>query len=303
MISKIIYYNEEKRDTTDNTLNINIYVKGIYEYLELKGKKVEFKQLINDGTLGIVFSMKIDGRDKVVKTHLNNITIKNRFINECCIFKKIYGKTINIEILEIKIENCYYTYLVMDELSNDLKHVSIDLINKIISVYKDNFKEGFRNNIPNIRDILQRYNTGKKILLEKKLISKKNIKIIDSIDIIEKDICAEKLVFCHGDLSNKNIMQKDNENIVIDWEDSFFGVEKYDFIYWLTFMQNRKYYNEYYFKLYKLNNQRSLYLFVVILILKCYLSYINKTYVNNKVSFDDRLDEVFSLYYKLGVIK
>ena len=44
---------------------------------------------------------------------------------------------------------------------------------------------------------------------------------------------------CHGDLSPANILQNaDGAFVVIDWEDRFWGIRDYDFLYWLTFMKN-----------------------------------------------------------------
>jgi streptomycin 6-kinase len=49
---------------------------------------------------------------------------------------------------------------------------------------------------------------------------------------------------CHGDLSPGNILQNaDGDFVVIDWEDRFWGVRDYDFLYWLTFMNNSSHLN------------------------------------------------------------
>lgn len=49
---------------------------------------------------------------------------------------------------------------------------------------------------------------------------------------------------CHGDLSPANILQNaDGDFVVIDWEDRFWGVRDYDFLYWLTFMKNASHLN------------------------------------------------------------
>ncbi len=50
---------------------------------------------------------------------------------------------------------------------------------------------------------------------------------------------GEPRVPCHGDLSPGNILQNaDGDFVVLDWEDRFWGVRDYDFLYWLTFMKN-----------------------------------------------------------------
>jgi aminoglycoside phosphotransferase (APT) family kinase protein len=51
---------------------------------------------------------------------------------------------------------------------------------------------------------------------------------------------------CHGDLSPGNVLLNSavsgNQSglVAIDWEDRFWGVRDYDFLYWLTFMTNAR---------------------------------------------------------------
>jgi hypothetical protein len=51
---------------------------------------------------------------------------------------------------------------------------------------------------------------------------------------------SQERVFCHGDFGPLNIYFDDNDFMALDWEDSFFGVQDYDFLYWLTFLNNMK---------------------------------------------------------------
>jgi aminoglycoside phosphotransferase family enzyme len=102
-------------------------------------------------------------------------------------------------------------------------------------------------------------------------------------------------VICHGDLSNKNIMLLDNKPIVLDWEDCFIGVESYDLCYWLTFFDQRKYYDRDMFSESYTEPKKMVALMVLITVLKCYLSYKNGSYKTNTVTFDQRLQQILAL--------
>lgn len=100
---------------------------------------------------------------------------------------------------------------------------------------------------------------------------------------------------CHGDLGPKNIMSLAGEPMAIDWEDAFWGVEGYDYLLWLTFFENRRYYAEGVLGRtpWGLETERAI--LAMIVILKCVLSFRNKTHIGNTLSFDRRIAEVFAL--------
>ena len=101
--------------------------------------------------------------------------------------------------------------------------------------------------------------------------------------------------FCHGDLSDKNIMLKDGHQIVIDWEDAMLGSNKFDLGYWLTFMNQRKYYQTREFKNF-LGVEKDIFFFMVlVLLLKSYLSVLDGSISKNKVSVQERIEELYDL--------
>lgn len=103
------------------------------------------------------------------------------------------------------------------------------------------------------------------------------------------------LKLCHGDLGPANIMSKGETTIAIDWEDAFWGVDGYDYLYWLTFFENRKWLSTKVLGHTTLARSTEVALMTVILLLKSWISVRDGSYFRNTISIDERLREVINL--------
>lgn len=102
---------------------------------------------------------------------------------------------------------------------------------------------------------------------------------------------------CHGDLSDKNIMRNQRGDlVVIDWEDAFWGCPGYDYLYWLTFFNHRKYYSRQAFAVKDLSSRQSRAIVTMILILKSAISFYNGDYRSHRMSMEDRLLEIWKVW-------
>ena len=90
-------------------------------------------------------------------------------------------------------------------------------------------------------------------------------------------------------------MLKGSIPIVIDWEDAFLGFEGYDFLYWLTFFKNRKFYSRDMFDLTEFGCELGSAIMVLILVLKSELALSSGEYDVHSMSINDRLLEVINL--------
>lgn len=103
------------------------------------------------------------------------------------------------------------------------------------------------------------------------------------------------LQLCHGDLGPKNIMSYNARTMAIDWEDAFWSVSGYDYIYWLTFFENRQYLDRHMFDKMETDRETSMAIMVMILVLKSALSLHNGEYKHHSLSIEDRVGEIFAL--------
>lgn len=132
---------------------------------------------------------------------------------------------------------------------------------------------------------------------------------LDTLDIADGTRAALRLLFddlnaalpglarvmCHGDLGPKNIMAADGAFVAIDWEDAFWGVAGYDYLFWLTFFENRPHLHQYKPGGTPLGARLERAVLALIVALKCELSYRQNTHTGNAITFDARIREVLDL--------
>lgn len=128
-----------------------------------------------------------------------------------------------------------------------------------------------------------------------KFLSDKQFDCIFRIRPIIDAMLMEDSFLCHGDLSNKNIFQKNSQILFLDWEDAFYGVCEYDICYWFTFFENRKLLKRFR-EIYSGHEfDRALTLCIIVLVEKAYLSVLNGSYKNNTLSIEERIQEFLEL--------
>ena len=121
-------------------------------------------------------------------------------------------------------------------------------------------------------------------------------KLKENFTLLEDIVGHFNPIICHGDLSPKNIMENDKGNIIaIDWEDAFWCFEGYDYLYWLTFYGNRKYYSNAILGHTVWTKKQEVAIMTLVIVLKCELSFRMKNYHTNKLTFDERISEILHL--------
>ena len=95
-----------------------------------------------------------------------------------------------------------------------------------------------------------------KYLIEKQmnhLLKKEKEIILKAFNEINEELAMEKMVVTHRDFHSRNIMVKDNELIVVDFQDARMGIPQYDLVslledcYYQLNAENKKKLIEYYF--------------------------------------------------------
>lgn len=296
MLSKLYHY---KSASTQTKADLNFHMSILNEYYKTKGIEAECELNNSKGTLGAFFTVILNGERRFVKVHLQTSPGKACQIKEISILKYLYQDKLNIESVAIDTDDCSMEYLVMDELERITDAISIDEMKDHIKYYSDKLQNGILKAHINfsIHEIINEAESALICLNQSNFFTVDIIKETEnSIGRIKKGISMSDTIICHGDLSNANIMKKGNELIVLDWEDAFWGCPEYDLMYWLTFFDQRKYYNKCIFEKHGLKNELNKDLMITIVLLKCYLSYLSKSYLYDKVSFNDRMVEILSLF-------
>lgn len=289
MLSK--YYRYISKETSKEEERISKILKS-----KVAERFPEAESIYPGGTLGIFFKLKIENECYFVKTHRDSSMQKKNLQKELEVMQCLYGETLKIKTFVIESELGIHLFVAMKYLQKIEKEYSIEEITKIIEEYSECLKMRSFLNVNYDRGDLKKaaINSYEK-LAKADLISRCNVKRCeDAIRRMDQYESFEKIL-CHGDLSNANIMQMNNKAFVIDWEDAIWAYPGYDLLYWLTFYSQRKYYSRELLKKLKIESQFGKDIMLSIIAVKSYMSYLNGSYLTNKVTIEERMNEIMQL--------
>lgn len=298
MLSKVKHFNNQYLFSTK--VDTAKLVSALVDDLKKQIDKVTIEETTQVGTLGVFFTIYINGNKKFVKTHLKGDEYRKNLIKEIDILITLYSDMLSIERKDIFIEDFNYTFLIMDFLDKPISTIDIDIIESCIKNYNQRLGnlDSYKNVDLNysIEDVIKEGFHSLNILNDSGMITK-NMKnqCEDAIHGIELNINNFVPMVCHGDLSNANILQLDGNLIVIDWEDALFAFENYDFLYWLTFYTQRKYYSKSLLCNRNIDLNWAKSVMALIVTVKSALSYTRGNYLGNSIPFEDRLLEIFQI--------
>lgn len=252
---------------------------------------------IRGGTLGVLFELWADGKRKFVKTHLEGVAYKDNLLKEMAIISLLYGNYINIERMDIIVNQVEYTFMIMDWLLADASAVDLRQVKAEILSYQTKLLTGGLEINYSFNDIVKAGKQSLMSLYSADFLSKELfLACQNSVDNAWMNAKTKEKAICHGDLSNVNIMLDENgRSVVIDWEDALWAFPEYDFLYWLTFFSQRKYYSASLLQENGIEKRWGCDVMVLITLIKCEMSYVNGDYRNNSLSFEERLQEIYNL--------
>lgn len=283
-------------------LNEKKYMAGVCNAPALKNKMLErypesvIEPIRPGGTLGIFFEAQIANKRKFIKTHMAETMQKQNLIKELEILKALYADELGIDSFIINDNGFEKLFMIMDYLDGTECEGDISFIEKITRQYSEKLK-CVNPNVVNydMNDLYRASIKSYETLIEKDLITAENALECERTIARFSVYASLEKVLCHGDLSNVNIMNKDGKIFVIDWEDAMWAYPGYDILYWLTFYSQRKYYTKYLFEELKIEKQFGKDMMLLIILIKSFMSYKNKSYLTNKLSINDRITEIIWL--------
>ncbi len=257
--------------------------------------------LENTGTLGLCYALQNGSESLFVKTHLPGDEPRRMLIKEAVLLQKLYGDDVVREVISIDTEKGIHTLLVMQNLRPLSGVPSPQQIDKLIDEYSHAFAsfsdaewQLLSPSMPDFSQVLKSANDALDFLSENNQldadVAHSCARLLDTLQYTD-----DARVLCHGDFSNKNIMQKNGSLYVIDWEDAFFGVPDYDFYYWLTFFDQRVLYNRNAFADLPCHNKLGVAMMIAIVLVKSQMAFESGEYKNHSLSTNDRLSEILAL--------
>lgn len=247
---------------------------------------------ISGGTLGAVFLFRSDGKCRFAKTY--TITSgASALSREGRILQSLYGERLGLDQLQIG-DRLWLVMRALSQLPAPLDPTEVLRLNAWLAprlngpvitaaVPPD---EHFGRFLFESRRALAALIDGSHLGFEAENIA------ASSLDCLERELPECPLVVCHGDLSAANIMCDDCGPVVIDWEDAFWGIEGYDYLFWLTFMAQRTHYSPAMFGRTPWRREVEISVLISIILLKSYVAILNGSHVHHSLSFDRRILEI-----------
>lgn len=270
------------------------YFRGYFASQDISLENIE------GGTLGITFLCKGLRDDPVfIKTHLPAKTCRTALNKEYYMLKAGYENDLFLERLCIPSGNDSSNVFVLMDYLKPESHISRTDILKLIASYRYLKPDPLEFDGAGIYDINELLNEARNSLydLDKQgFYSAKIYKTAEALlENLELYLTDAPRSLCHGDLADKNIMiNQSDKKIILDWEDAFWGIEGYDYLYWLTFFNHRKLYNDR--EVFTVPGKPSEVIagiLTLILLIKNAISFYSGEYAHNKLDMNDRIEEIY----------
>lgn len=284
------------QNTDLNQIRASLDIMPVLEKMEVRDASV---RAIHTGTLNAAFIATRSDVCWFIKTHLN-LAGQQSLRKESSLLSYLYQGRLSVQCIDTETENGRRTWLVMNVLNSSGGELSPEDVVQITLDLSRHLK-GFAgvSTIPK-DDTLETLLYEAWLALEH--LSRCELLTQDiqgavgrHLSRLDREIVGYESVLCHGDLGPKNLMSNGLQMFAIDWEDAFWGVEGYDFLFWLTFFKNRKFYSREVLGKTALGCALEQSLLVMIVLLKSELSFRDGSYRSNTLSFNQRLVEILSL--------
>lgn len=295
MLSKLRYFLNEP-DEAVSDLRSGIQASSVLLEIGFSDAAVS---RVDTGTLSATFIVEKEEQRWFLKTHLDRHGQKT-LLKESAILAAVYPEELSPKFVEVGNGEGKQDWLMMKALNPLQTGFNVDESNRFETDLAGRL-QGFKNVVlvpeeDSIAALQAEAWTALDNLSSHNLISsdiQRTVRL--HLTRIENEIGNFAPCLCHGDLGPKNLMTDGRQVFAIDWEDAFWGVEGYDFLFWLTFFSNRRYYSPGIFGKTPLGKPLELAVLVMILLLKSELSFRDGSYLANSLSFNQRIQEIISL--------
>lgn len=293
MLSKYYEQLDEKQVLAKG--DIRPFAEILLKRLQLECPRAELVAIRPGGTLGIFFEARLDGKKQFIKTHPFGRSYQENILKEIELMSGIYGHEMVIKGETIELHGQELTFMRMDYLKALPQSLKPEEICRCVDNYQKRLSKQHYDVKYRFEEVIKAGWDSRELLYTEKCLSKKVYEQLgEAITCVEKKFPLLPQVICHGDLSQKNLMCNENgQVVVIDWEDALLAFPVYDFLCWLTFFPQRNLYKKGLLEEYGISMPFGVHVMALIILVKCGLSYRSGSYVNDSISFNERLGELY----------
>lgn len=248
------------------------------------------------GTSGLCFRSELGGRRIFLKTHGQSPAARAGLAKEIGILSYLEGVALDVRSCTMEDGRLW---LIMNELV-PVELLDPGTIRQIVTANSRKLHDYTdKEAIPqedNLARLLHEGDRAFALLRDQKMLGGELTDGLPAyLGLLRQALPHMPPQLCHGDLGPRNLMTDGRDLFAIDWEDAFWGVEGYDYLYWLTFFENRRYHGPAMFGHTPWDKTVEIAIVLLVILIKCALSLRNGKHAGNQLSFDQRLGEIVAL--------
>ena len=262
------------------------------------GDQLQSLTRIQDGTSSLCFIGTLEGKQRFLKTY-TEASGRAYLLREYKMLDLV-SPQIEPRLIEVDQSDVSQVWLQTRVLDSAIACTPQDVMN-LIHTYRaqldmcDATAIGF-SAAHNINLLVSEADLALQELAQGNFLTTSTIQFVgSSIERLRILVQSDNWEICHGDLGPKNILRDGAVTVAIDWEDALWSIPGYDYLYWLTFYENRKWLRSEYLNVTGLVPEDEVAVMIVILLLKSVLSVRNGSHIRNALSINDRMTEVFAI--------
>jgi hypothetical protein len=255
---------------------------------------------VDSGTLNASFVIQADKNSVFLKTYLAHPG-RATLGREARFLGSLYSERLSLELHQLHEPDSNRLWLMMPVFEKNSRSLRPQ---EIVRLLNDLDLQGLLASNPDIVDVhkdninalIDLGKSAQANLSSQGMLSREvQTLTLAALKFLDREISGVQPSLCHGDLSPLNIMRYNTSPILIDWEDAFLGVRDYDYLFWLTFFENRGFYRDNPLQHISIDRQVAKALLVMIVLLKCELARRRNNWHHNSLGFNDRILEISGL--------
>ena len=294
MLSKIEFF-ETRADHPDLVAERERVLPALLQHLQSSDLDVIVTPA-RGGTLGICFDAKISGERRFLKTHLQGTKARASLAKEANVLLRLYGEVFVLDRFEISLaDGTARLCLLMPMLAPLPAPMRPEAAAAMAREWGEPFGDR-PETLVSFEQYLARAERALATLSDRDLLETGSaVEVRRLLTRLEDRLPNLPRAFSHGDFGPKNIMVRGAEPLAIDWEDAFWGIAGYDYLYWLTFMENRPFLQSAAFGRTGLEREVERAILALVVLMKSYLAVCSGAYLNHAVSIQARIAEILEL--------
>jgi len=255
---------------------------------------------VSVGTLGVCFRLDFAGAPRFLKTHLPGAAPRANLAKEIAILQRLYRRAVACDSFEVAPDKGdVRLVLLMTALAPLPSPMHADAAVAMARDLAAQFGGWRPAELPARWDFENYVVHGERAVLALKdqalIDARATGEVTALLKLLRARLDTLPRALCHGDFGPKNIMTDGAQVVAIDWEDAFWGVPGYDYLYWLTFMDNRPSMLNVAFGRTGLDREIERAILALVVLLKSFLALRSGAYLSHAVPINMRITEVLDL--------